>query len=436
MRALRQVSDLLNDASGKVAHEVVTDGSVYFGSNADPGNTDETAKFPSAVAVIWRWTGDNAFRDEMYDFAKRNMHYVVDQLDQDHDGWPEGLGNVERSGMGQEKLDNTVYTMRGLRDLAALARSRGDSATVRWAESHARAMEAAFERAWWMGTVPQYADSLRDPGDEKVFQRHWIGVTPMEAELDRGGTPVPGIATRDHGNAALTLRETQCYTGDYGLYHTGDAGCDPAVSTVPAERKVFTLNSAIAAVGEGNYGRLAADQQQRYTSGNRRLQLPTPDEQPGAMPEIAPSPDYGRSIDLPFTDRAMVLQAWGAYGTAWPVVHQQLGVRPDMGQGRLEVTPQVPPQEPRSIEGAGIRVGSGHVDVQATADPTRYVTRVLAAVTAELTMGHTIPLTAQIRQVTLDGAPASYRVRITNRGREVLVQATTGTLHTLVVETR
>ena len=46
-------------------------------------------------------------------------------LDEDGDGWPEGLGNVERPGMGEEKLDNAVYTIRGLRDLADLAARPG-----------------------------------------------------------------------------------------------------------------------------------------------------------------------------------------------------------------------------------------------------------------------------------------------------------------------
>ena len=102
LRALKAASLIDNGDSGKVIHEVVTDGSIYFGSNDDPGNTDETAKFPSAVALIWRWTGDNAFRDEMYDFTKKNMQYTFRELDDDNDGWPEGLGNVERSGMGEE----------------------------------------------------------------------------------------------------------------------------------------------------------------------------------------------------------------------------------------------------------------------------------------------------------------------------------------------
>ena len=122
-RALRDVSVILNGQSGKVAHEIVADGSVYFGSLKHAGNTDETAKFPSLVALLWRWTGDD---QGLYPFAVRNMHYVTEQLDEDGDGWPEGLGNVERAGMGAEKLDNTVYTIRGLYDLADLAKAKRD----------------------------------------------------------------------------------------------------------------------------------------------------------------------------------------------------------------------------------------------------------------------------------------------------------------------
>ena len=94
------------------------------------GNTDETAKFPSMVALIWRWTGDDAFRDELYGFARANMGYIFAKLDADGDGWPEGLGNVEREGMGEEKLDNAVATIRGLWDLADMARGKGDGATA------------------------------------------------------------------------------------------------------------------------------------------------------------------------------------------------------------------------------------------------------------------------------------------------------------------
>jgi hypothetical protein len=432
LRALRDVSDILNGGSGKVAHEVVTDGSVYFGSNDDPGNTDETVKFPSAVALLWRWTGDDSFRDEMYDFAKRNMQYVTSHLDADGDLWPEGSGNVEREGMGAEKLDNAVYTIRGLRDLAAMAQSKGDSATADWANTRAASMEAQFESTWWMPGFPQHADSLADPGNVQQQGRFWIGVTPMEAELYRDDQPVPGLTTADHGAAALGLRETSCYSSANGLFHTGSSGCDSGPASA-GEKVIFTLGSAVMAVGEGNYGRL--DQQKRFNDANRALQLPDPDEQPGAMPEEAPAPDYGRSIDRPFYDRAMVMQAWGAYGPVWTVVHQQLGVRPDLGNGALEVTPQVPPGSP-GIAGKNIRLGNGTVDVSASASAGSYRTVVTAHLNGvSLTIGHTLPAGATVKSVKLDGADAPYAIRDTNRGREVLVKATAGREETLLVTT-
>ena len=126
LRALRDVSVVRTASSGKIVHEVTPDGRSTSAPTATPGNTDETAKFPSAVALVWRWTGDDGFRDEMYSLQRRNMQYIFRELDADKDGWPEGLGNVERAGMGEE-LDNTVYTIRGLRDLADMAAPRANT---------------------------------------------------------------------------------------------------------------------------------------------------------------------------------------------------------------------------------------------------------------------------------------------------------------------
>lgn len=248
--------------------------------------------------------------------------------------------------MGVEKLDNTVYTIRGLRDLADLARSKSDAATATWASERAAAMEADFEAAWWYGgDTHQYADSIDDPNNPdndntKILQRHWTGVTPMDAELVRDGEVTRPLATDKHGQEALEQRQRACYSGEFGLYHTGTGptsaeggnrgpSCDSAVSTVQSERSVFSLNTGIMAVAEGNFGRLGEDEQQRYTTGNARIQLdPQVWEMPGAMPEIAPSPDFVANIDRPLNERSMVLQAWGTYGTLWPVVHHQLGVSP------------------------------------------------------------------------------------------------------------
>jgi hypothetical protein len=447
MRALRDISDIVNDRSGKVTHEITADGANWFGQNKDPGNTDETVKFPSTVALIWRWTGDAGFRDEMYDYSKRNLRFVERTLDTDGDGWPEGLGNVERTGMGPEKLDNTVYWIRGLYDLADMAQSKGDGATERWARGKADDLRARFEGAWWFPQFGLHADSL-GTSNEKIEQKHWITATPMEAELTIDRRAFPGLATFDHGTTSLAQHETPCFSGsrpyNQGLFHTACGGGPEG----KGERTIFSLNTAIQGVGEGNYGRLGPDQQKRYTDADVEPMFSEPatggepDEQPGALPEILPSPDFGdrddndKNIDRCWTCRAMFMQAWGHYGTAWPVVHQQLGVRPDMGRGALDVVPQLPSASP--IAGSNIRLGTGALKVvQASKDGARYTTTVDtgSAPVKSLDLGATLPRTAKVADVTLDGKKVGWQQRTTNRGLEITTKSGSGR-HTVVVTAR
>jgi len=452
LRALRDVSDILNNHSGVVTHEVVADGSIWFGQDsrtANPDgstsynfNTDETVKFPSAVALLWRWTGDNAFRDEMYDFSVRNLRYVERSLDADNDGWPEGLGNVERGGMGPEKLDNTVYFIRGLYDLADMARSKKDGDTYAWANNLARKLHERFDGTWWFDSASQYADSLVDPGNVQSFQKHWIGQTPMEAELRVKGETLAGLAPFNHGDLALAGREDSCFSGDHplnpGLFHTACGGG----ANGQGERVIFGLTTSIQSIGEGNYGRLGAGQQQRYTHALAETMFAepatggTPDEQPGAMPEIFPSPEQGANIDRCWTCRSMFMQAWGNYGTAWAVVHQWLGVQPDLGHGAVAFVPQVP-QGQSTVKGEDIRLGDGSANVTATHIANVYGTTIDVTDVAAPTVviGHTLPRGTSPVTVVLDGRQVhNYTVRQTNRGTEVTVPTSAGA-HTLTITT-
>jgi hypothetical protein len=441
-------------------HETVSDGSVYFGhdsqSTASDGtvtndfNTDETVKFPSAVALVWRWTGDKRFLDSMYDFTKRNMHAIDAHYDVDHDGWPEGSGNVERPGMGSEKLDNGVYYMRGLYDLADLAQAEHDGATATWATNLANKLRSQFEQTWWDPSVSQYADSLDNPSNNQVYLKNWIDQVPMEATLTTGTQVTPGVAVRNHGVAALATRERPCFSGSrpgsLGLFHTAcGGGADGA-----GDFEIFSLTTAVQAVGEGNYGRLGPGQQQRYTDANAETMFSepatggTPDEMPGAMPEIFPSAPSGdpstgipANINRCWTCRSMVMQAWGNYGTIWPVVSQQLGVRPFMGQSALQVVPQVPSGQP-SVSGSDIRLGmsGGSIDVFASHTGSRYTTMLTLHRLRlhSVQIGQTLPAGSRPASVRVDGRRAhGVQVRDTNRGVEVTAAVSGGGPHTLVV---
>jgi hypothetical protein len=439
LRALRDVSQIINEGSGKIVHEVTPDGAVYFGANADPGNTDESSKYPSAVALVWRWTGDKKFLKDLYPASVKAMKYVA-TLDEDGDGWPEGLGNVERPGMGEEKLDNAVYTIRGYADLADLARAVGDGETRRWATKKANALLDKFEDDWWYASddARSYADSLDDPGNEQVFQRHWIGLTPTDAVLPKlpGRRSAP-VASDEHANTTLNQHEKPCFTGDLGLFHTGTGptsapagnpgpSCDSVVSAVPSERSIFTLNSAIAAVSEGNYGRLGANQQGHYIKGNARSQLdPTLWEMPGAMPEIVPSPDFQANIDRLFTERSMVMQAWGAYGVLWPVLHQWLGVAPDLGRDRVAVVPQLPAGQTKASADS-VKLGVFTIDVAAAHEGSAYTTTVTRHGRTNLRIGAVLPDGATVASATLNGSPVKPKVVRTTRGLEATVGARAG----------
>ena len=207
-------------------------------------------------------------------------------------------------------------------------------------------------------------------------------------------------------------RETACFSGSrpgsLGLFHTGCGGGADG----KGDFEIFSLTTSIMAVGLGNYGLLGAGRQQRYTDANAETMFSepatggTPDEQPGAMPEIFPSAPNGdpsagvpANIDRCWTCRSQVMQAWGNYGTVWPVVHQQLGVRPFLPVGELDVVPQVPPGQP-SVAGSDIRLGAGSADVFAARTGRRYTTTVAV---------HHLSLRRLALGVTLPSAPACGR---------------------------
>jgi hypothetical protein len=435
LRTLRDVSRAINGQTGKVVHEILSDGSVYFGSTAARGDTNETALFATAVDLLWRWSGDDTFRDEMYDFVVDGMRYITTELDTDGDLWPEGDGIAEREGMGSEHIDVAVDTWQALRALTRMAEGKGDRATAAWAKETAAAMEATFDAAWWMAEEALYADSRCNPNDvvsddqrqekgwtnvchepnQQLQQRIWVSVTPMETAL----------APPERAHTALDRLESPDRSGPCGLYLVGEGGGPDG----KAVKKCWTVMAGVMALAEANYGRLGEQQALGYMQGIATL---LDLEQPGALPEVAPSPAYDPFTD--FSERMMFMQAWAIYGVSWTVVRCLLGIDADIPAGRLSVVPQVPPAWP-GLAARRLRLGSGAIAVTAERDDGRYRTHVEAPAGWRLIIGHTLPADTPIQAVTLDGALADYQVVDTIRGREVRIETATEAAHTLVVRT-
>jgi hypothetical protein len=423
LNLLRMVSQAVNGSTGKVLHETVTDGSIYYGTDAQPGDTNETAEFATAVATVWRWTGDNSFRDENYDFIKAGLNYLETSLDTYPDGWPEGAGMVEATGMGAKKLDVAVYTIRALNDLTEMATSKGDMATAKWAGALARKLAGKFDSDWWMTSVGLYADSLElnhpvptDPGAAtgtapvtQLEQYYWTNATPMETDF----------APAAHAAIAFPQLESSVFTGTTGFYQEGQT------ATTPGNLQASALNTGVMAVAEANYGRM--DQSLQYLEFIAS-ELDT--EQPGALPELFNSPDY--DYFQAFTGRAMVMQAWSSYGVEWPVIYHYLGIRPDVPSGQLVVIPDLPSSWP-TLSVSNLRVGNSTIAVSAAQNGSQYTTTLSGPTGYNAQLGYVIPAGTKPTSVTLGGTAVKYQVITTSRGNEVVVQVPSGPNLTLVV---
>jgi glycogen debranching enzyme len=418
LRTIRDVSRAVNGRTGKVIHEVMTDGSAYYGNNTAAGNTNETAQFAIAVELLWRWSGDDEFRDEMYAFVRDGLYYVMSTLDPDGDYCPSGRGMVEREGMAGQTLDVAAYTWRALNALAHMARSKRDHDTYQWAWANAQALQGTFDSAWWMPEAHLYADSLDSCAQPQlqVQQLHWINAVPLEM----------GLAPLANAKLVLDRMETATFTGENGLYHTGiGGGADGS-----GELRVWTLPNGVMAVAEANYGRLGAGQALHYM---RAIANSLDLEMPGALPEVLPSPDYNPFSD--FRERLMFMQAWSAYGVQYPIIHHMLGIEPFAPTRTLYIVPQLPP-EWDTLSVTNLRIGSERIAVSVRREGRHAIVEVNTAYGWTITLGYALTHDAEIAAVMLDGTGIDYKVEQTTRGHEVRVQTTGGISHTLRVTVR
>jgi glycogen debranching enzyme len=433
LATIRQVSQLVNGSTGKVIHECVTDGSIYFGTNAQNGDVNETAEFATAAATLWRWSGDNSVRDDNYDFIIAGLKYITTQLvtsSVNPDGWPEGAGMVEATGMGALKLDVAVYTIRALNDLVEMADSKGDSATRDWAAMKASALINKFRQDWWIPSQGLFADSLAlsqmvptdppaalgtQPGYTQLEQLYWINATPMETSF----------ASVSDASMAFPQLESSTFTGTTGFFQQGQS-----LPAIRGNRQASAVNTGVMAIAEANYGRM--DQSLRYVEFVAdELDV----EQPGALPELFPSPDYNYfSGGNPFGG-AMVMQAWSSYGIHWPLEELYLGIKPDAPAKTLAVVPDLPGSwNELSID--NLNVGSDQIAVSVKRAGINYVTTVSAPAGWSLTIGYTFPVNTQIKSVRLNNSPAAFQAVNTNRGEEIHVQTNSGGTQEVRIQTK
>lgn len=225
--ALKNLAQVGERQGGRIPHEVSTSGKIY-----NKGNVQETPQFTSACWSYFRWTGNRPFLEEMYPLCVQGIFdYVLKFHDRDKDYYPEGSGMVERSGMGQEKLDSACYLYKSILDLSQMAVALNkDEEAAQYADL-AQQIKQSFNEDWWIESEHMFADSLGMNNSQRM-DGHWIVAVPTEV----------GIADQGKGAQALERINQEC-VNQWGLVHT-----------VNLEENVWTLPTGVLAQAEFNYG--------------------------------------------------------------------------------------------------------------------------------------------------------------------------------------
>ena len=342
LRLLRNQSNNVN-ANGRIVHEITPDAAV-----SNPGNTQETAQFVLTVGKVFAWTGDRDFAKEMYPAMKRGIDWLLGEMDQDKDLFPEGYGIMEVYGLNAELIDVAVYTQQALEAAARIAEVLNDTnAKDRYRKLASDLKERINERFWieqegtygdFYGSRSQAVSAAEGAikqiglkGADKLTRRdkdliahyerlkaefsampegargwitnkNWVIATPMETGIAPYARAIPLLDKIRRENS-----------GEYGPY----------LSAVERQA-MMTISTGVQAVAEGNYGR--TDQAMWYVD---RIVQTANRVAPGSISEMMP--DYGC-----FTI------AWTSYGIVLPLVEHVFGIRPDAANRTIVFEPRLP----------------------------------------------------------------------------------------------
>lgn len=376
VRLLDSVSNVVNNNSGQIIHEMSTNGAVF-----NPGNVNETPQFASLIWKIYRWNGDKEFLERYFPTIERGLHWLLEKNDANKNLFPDGYGMMEIHGMDSEMIDVASYTQKAFADAALIANEIGRETLGQDYTYVATQLKNQINAQFWSEESNSYADFigtdsqalallddailradtlkkpwaveelretkkfiLANPSSESrpfVVHHNWVVNTPMEV----------GIAPIDKAKKALKTAEK--FVNPFGVFVTGidrdtsagsDDGAFKGSEVFSYTGAVMTLPTGVQIVAENNYGN--PDQALNYL---KRMTRSFSYALPGSMYEV--SPDYG-----------MMTQAWNVYGFAIPIVEQFFGIQPDAANKKVVIQPQMPSSW---NEGAleNVKVGDNEISV-------------------------------------------------------------------------
>ncbi len=355
---LKRVSNEYNNNSGKIIHEVSTNGYVY-----DGGRMEESQLFLNAVWNVFRWYGDIDFLKNYYEQGEKIWEFLQEN-DTDNNLYVEGYGGTEIEGLNDEMLDVAVWTQVFLSDMAKISEILGENAKAELYENKANTLKRKINDDWWLEKEGRFADFMAQPGkalelintalSTRVSDSRNIWAKKKLEKLKKAITSesyksngysifynssslaplVEGIA--DSTKALTMLKGMSFFNNKFGLYVTGIARPDnikedekSVISRLQDEP--FNYNEAVMIAGTSSLA-LAETRYRGVDAGMKYIKKILNSfsfATPGTTYEVAP--DYG-----------MFVQAWNNSGINTFLIQYVFGVSPCAYKKKITIAPELP----------------------------------------------------------------------------------------------
>ncbi|MEN9918705.1 MAG: hypothetical protein RL662_1141 [Bacteroidota bacterium] len=354
---LKRESDKCNNNSGRIVHEMSSNGVVY-----DKGRMEESQEFIIAAWNIFKWTGDIEFLKTYYIHGQRVWQFLQEN-DKNNNLYIEGYGGTEIEGLNDEMLDVAVHTQLFLDVMAKIAQTLNQHDVAKNYADKAEILKKNINADWWIESEKRYGDFIASKEktlqlidmalEKRVFDNRnkWakdkLEILKQQILKNEytdkayavfyntaGILPLSeGIADKD--KAQKMLGGMDFFTNKFGLYIAGIARPDDIKSeegSVAFRLKgEFNYNEAIMPAGTSKLILATA----KYGTADKTLEYMKmlvnnfSFATPGSTYEV--SPDYG-----------MFVQAWNVCGINIPLIHYFFGISPMAHQKTIIITPNMP----------------------------------------------------------------------------------------------
>jgi hypothetical protein len=354
------------NGNGRVVHEISSNGEVYY-----EGMTTETPQFADTVWMVYQWSGDHAFLEEMYDFCVMGMDWIESMC---VDGLPVGYGISEIAGLDCFCCDTTLLTIRGFEILALMSAELGKNKLAEEYQRKQKETWELFQKEFYLPQYGVYGDMVATKEDILPRAETWkytlcsFPITEEEkimgeSSCKKDKSPEDAeekarLRKRMEGVAQEAMKMEDGSRKAFYLFGFGH-------STIPVEFGYLDKEQAEAIFD----AQAALNQKEKITIENmmpigigreiiglaniKRLDEVLADIQkvadgfskvmPGATNEIYP-------------EQGCFVQAWNSLATMWPYANSMFGIRPNAYQKKLVLNPCVG-QEIDGMSLKNLRIG-------------------------------------------------------------------------------